>query len=67
MSDIDCLGVTNGHPPHEDCAKPVSELRVMRGGSFVNRAGVLANDTRSNSIPWMRDPTIGFRCVRDFE
>lgn len=67
LPDSDCVGVAGGVPTAEECARPVSELRVMRGGSFVSRAPLLNNLARFSSAPWMRDPTIGFRCVRDFD
>lgn len=67
LPETDCLGASKGAASQEECTKPVSDLRVLRGGSFINRPPLLTNQTRFSGAPWMRDPTIGFRCARDFD
>jgi sulfatase modifying factor 1 len=67
LSNDDCLARSGEHTAPADCIKLVSDLRVMRGGSFVDWPESLTNRVRSNSLPGMRDPTLGFRCARDFD
>ncbi len=49
--------------PHEDCAE---ELRVLRGGGWINHEGARGPRTtnRDTAAPTMRGSGLGFRCVR---
>ncbi|HKP60908.1 MAG TPA: formylglycine-generating enzyme family protein [Polyangiales bacterium] len=41
--------------------------RVLKGGSYANTHRQVQSYRRSSSEPQTRDPTVGFRCVRDSE
>lgn len=44
-----------------------SSLRVLRGGSFINRINVLQSSNRYYAAPDIVNRLYGFRCVRDYD
>jgi formylglycine-generating enzyme required for sulfatase activity len=45
---------------------PAGQHRVLRGGSWLNNAGILRSSFRGQEYPVVRSHDIGFRLVRDF-
>ena len=51
---------------HEDPTN-VTDVRIMRGGSYINDENWMNATTRGWGDPTIATLSIGFRCVRDYE
>jgi formylglycine-generating enzyme len=64
LSDLECREAPGG-PRGLDCLEQrPTQLRVQKGGSYVNNAEWLVNAYRAGEDPTQRNDVYGFRCVR---